>query len=90
MTNRPWWRADAHELYLRAVRLENELSVAAALLELRQHERSSEIVAEHLVKWRDLIAETPARQVEVMEPFMPRVQEGHAEEGEKMEAEARQ
>jgi hypothetical protein len=80
--NRPWWSADAHDLYLRAARLEAELSVAAALLELRQKDQRSEIVADLLVKWRDLIAETPARQAEVMEPFMPRVQVGHAEEGE--------
>jgi hypothetical protein len=88
--DRKWWSADAPDLYLRAVRLEAELSVAAALLELRQKDRQSEIVAGLLTKWRDLIAETPARQAEVMKPFMPPVQGGHAAEGELMEAEARQ
>lgn len=56
---RYWFQADASELCLRVSQLEAELSVAAALLERRQEERHSEVVARLLPKWRALLAETP-------------------------------
>lgn len=81
--NRLWWSAEAHELYLRSVRLEAELSVAAAVLELWQKDRQSEVAAELLPKWRGLIAETPAEQERKAAPFAGRAAV------ELMEAEAR-
>lgn len=61
---RAWWEAPVSELYLRAMRLESELSVAACLLELLQEERQSTHIAELLPKWRALIDETPEQQAE--------------------------
>lgn len=60
---RHWFEATRSDLYLRVSALEAELSVAAALLRLREDELSPEkrsaIVTELQAKWRSLLNAEP-------------------------------
>jgi hypothetical protein len=65
-TPQDWWRADRSQLYLRAFQLQSELSVAAALLELREDDAAargeprSTAATELMAKWRTLINAKPS------------------------------
>lgn len=70
MTKRHWWEADRSQLYQRVMALEAELSVAAALLELREEWRETEghvrspVVNELQAKWKTLLKAEPELEPE--------------------------
>jgi hypothetical protein len=69
-----WLNAEPDQLYLRASRLGTELAVAMSLLNLRQEDRPSPVVAELLLQWKGLIAESPADQDKAMELVMAKAE----------------
>jgi hypothetical protein len=61
-----WFGADRQQLYGRILRLETELSIAAALAESSERvnvlcgQTHSTVAAEQIAKWRKLLSEKPA------------------------------